>query len=181
MNPANPGVNPLIYPIVIFTGSLVIAMLLLTYAVSSITAAIRKRREQAICDWQARGVNFLLGPIQANFLNEPRSFGVGGNGTLVMSDSAIHFAQVMPEREIIIPLKDIERAFLLRRFNGRRGAKPFLIIQRKVGDLTGFQLENAGNWAAAINRAVGAVVSVTLPANAQTGESSASAAWSATN
>jgi hypothetical protein len=180
MNPTNPGVNSLIYPIVIFTGSLVITMLLLTYAVSSITAAIRKRRAQAIRDWQARGVTFLLGPVQANFLNEPRSFGVGGNGTLVMSDTAIHFAQVTPEREIIIPLKDVERAFLLRRFNGRRGAKPFLIIQRKVGDLTGFQIEDASKWAAVINRIVGAVMPITLPTSAQASEA-ASAAWSATN
>jgi len=180
MNPTSPGVNPLIYPIVIFTGSLVITMLLLTYAVSSITVAIRKRREQAIRDWQARGVAFVLGPVQANFLNEPRSFGVGGNGTLVMSDTAIHFAQVAPEREIIIPLKDIERAFLLRRFNSRRGAKPFLIIQRKVGDLTGFQLEAAGQWAAAINRAVGAVVPVGLATIPQRNDA-ASAALGATS
>lgn len=157
MNP--PSVNPIIYPIVIFAGSLVIAMLLLTYAVSSITMAVRKRRAQAIKDWKARGVQFVLGPVQANFLNEPRSFGVGGNGTLVLSDTAIHFAQVAPEREIVIPLRDIERAFLLRRFNGRRGAKPFLIIQRKIGDLTGFQLDTPEQWAETINRTVGAVVS----------------------
>jgi len=157
MNPPNAGVNPLIYPIVIFAGSLVIAMILLTYAVSSITVAIRKRRAQAVKDWQERGVQFVLGPVQANFLNEPRSFGVGGNGTLVLSDTAIHFAQVAPEREIIIPLKDIERAFLLKRFNGRRGAKPFLIIQRKIGDLTGFQLDASEKWAGTINRIVGAV------------------------
>ena len=180
MNPASPGVNPLIYPIVIFAGSLVIAMLLLTYAVSSISLAVRKRREQAIRDWQARGVTFLLGPTQANFLNEPRSFGVGGNGTLVMSDTAIHFAQVAPEREIIIPLKDIERAFLMQRFNGRRSSKPFLIIQRKIGDLTGFQLEAPSKWATTINRAVGAVAPLTLPATAQADESK-SAALSATS
>ncbi|MCS7056841.1 MAG: hypothetical protein NZM18_11800 [Thermoflexales bacterium] len=159
MNP--PGVNPLIYPIVIFAGSLVIALILLTYAVSSVAAAVRKRRAQAIKDWKARGVQFVLGPTQANFLNEPRSFGVGGNGTLVLSDTAIHFAQVAPEREIVIPLRDVERAFLLRRFNGRRAAKPFLIIRRRIGDLTGFQLDAPERWAEAINRAVGAVADVT--------------------
>jgi hypothetical protein len=162
----SPGVNPLIYPIVIFAGSLVIALILLTYAVSSVTMAVRKRRAQAIKDWKARGVQFSLGPVQANFLNEPRSFGVGGNGTLVLSDTAIHFAQVAPEREIVIPLRDVERAFLLRRFNGRRGAKPFLIIQRKVGDLTGFQMDAPEKWAEAINRAVGAVVGLAQPAQA---------------
>lgn len=161
MNP--PSVNPIIYPIVIFAGSLVIAMILLTYAVSSITMAVRKRRAQAIKDWKARGVQFVLGPAQANFLNEPRSFGVGGNGTLVLSDTAIHFAQVAPEREIIIPLRDVERAFLLRRFNGRRGAKPFLIVQRKIGDLTGFQMDAPEKWAETINRAVGAIEDIAQP------------------
>jgi hypothetical protein len=82
---------------------------------------------------------------------------VGGNGTLVLSDTAIHFAQVAPEREIIIPLKDIERAFLLRRFNGRRGARPFLVVRRKIGDLTGFQMDTPEKWASTINRIVGAV------------------------
>lgn len=161
-----PSVNPIIYPVVIFAGSLVIALILLTYAVSSITTAVRKRRAQAIEEWKSRGVQFVLGPAQANFLNEPRSFGVGGNGTLVLSDSAIHFAQVAPEREIVIPLRDVERAFLLRRFNGRRGAKPFLIIQRKVGDLTGFQLDAPERWAETVNRAVGAVVDLTQPIQA---------------
>lgn len=160
MNAPVTTVNPIIYPIVIFAGSLVIALILLTYAVSSITMAVRRRRAQAVKDWKARGVQFVLGPTQANFLNEPRTFGVGGNGTLVLSDSALHFAQVAPEREIIIPLKDIEKAFLLKRFNGRMGAKPFLIIQRKIGDLTGFQLGEPEKWVDVVNRSVGASVDV---------------------
>lgn len=155
MNAPVTTVNPIIYPIVIFAGSLVIALILLTYAVSSITMAVRRRRAQAVKDWKARGVQFVLGPTQANFLNEPRTFGVGGNGTLVLSDSALHFAQVAPEREIVIPLKDIEKAFLLKRFNGRMGAKPFLIIQRKVGDLTGFQLDEPEKWVNVVNQSVG--------------------------
>lgn len=155
MNPSGAAVNPIIYPIVIFAISLVIAMILLTYAVSSIAMAVRKRRAQAVKDWKERGVQFVLGPAQANFLNEPRTFGVGGNGTLVLSDTAIHFAQVAPNREIIIPLKDVERAFLVKRFNGRRGAKPFVVIQRKIGDLTGFQLGVPEKWVDTINQALG--------------------------
>jgi hypothetical protein len=162
-----PQLNPIIYPIVICAGTLVIAMILLTYAVASITTAVRKRRAQAVKSWKERGVQFVLGPAQSNFLNEPRMFGVGGNGTLLMSDSAIHFAQVSPEREIVIPLRDVERAFLAKKFNGRRGSKPFLIVKRTIGDLTGFQLGVPEKWAEAINTAVGApaaIVDEALPA-----------------
>lgn len=147
--------DPIIYPILICAGSLVISMLMLTYAVSSVTMAVRKRRAEALKSWRERGIEFQLGPVQVNFLNEPRMFGVGGNGTLVMSSTAIHFAQVSPKREIVIPLRDIERAFITRRFNGRVGG-PFLIIQRKIGDLTGFQMPNPQKWAEAINAAVAA-------------------------
>src|SRR5262245_15173708 len=122
--------NPIIYPLIICMASLVIALILLAYAVASITAAVRKRRTTAIASWKGRGVQFVLGPAQANFLNEPRSLGIGGNGTLVLSDTAIHFAQVAPEREIIIPLRDVERAYLVRKFNGRRSHKPFMVVER---------------------------------------------------
>ncbi|MDW8395445.1 MAG: hypothetical protein RMM31_04295 [Anaerolineae bacterium] len=149
--------DPIIYPILICAGSLVISTLMLTYAVSSVTMAVRQRRAEAVKSWRERGVEFRLGPVQVNFLNEPRMFGVGGNGTLVMSGTAIHFAQVSPKREIVIPLRDIERAFIARRFNGRVGG-PFLIIQRKIGDLTGFQMPNPQKWAEAINTAVAAPV-----------------------
>ncbi len=49
---------------------------------------------------------------------------------------------------------------MLKRFNGRRGAKPFLIIQRKVGDLTGFQTDAPEKWAGTINQAIGTVVNL---------------------
>ena len=133
-------------------------MIVLTYAVSSVTLSVRKRRAQAIKNWKERGVQFVLGPAQSNFLNEPRTFGVGSNGTLVLSDTALHFAQVSPNREIVIPLKDVERAFLVKSFNGRRGGQPFVIIKRKIGDLTGFQLGVPDKWFKAINDAVGVVV-----------------------
>ena len=145
----------LIYPIIICAGALTITMIVLTYAVSSITMAVRKRRASAIKDWKARGVEFVLGPAQANFLNEPRSIGVGGNGTLVLSDTAIHFAEVSPMREIIIPLRDVERAYLAKKFNGRWGGGPFLVIKRRVGDLTGFQMGNAQKWADRVNDMIG--------------------------
>ncbi len=172
----NAPMDPIIYPILICAGSLVISSLLLTYAVSWITIAIRKRRAAALKSWRERGVEIRLGPTQVNFLNEPRMFGVGGNGTLIMSDTALHFAQVSPEREIVIPLRDIDRAFLAKRFNGRIGG-PFLIIRRKIGDLTGFQMPNPQKWADAINQRVGAVGAETaleaapyeLPGTAQAG------------
>lgn len=151
-------VSPVIYPIVIFAIALVIAMIVLTYAVSSITLSVRKRRALAIKSWKERGVQFVLGPSQANFLNEPRSFGVGGNGTLIMSDTALHFAQVSPAREIVIPLKDIERAYLVRSFNGRRASQPFVVIKRKIGDLTGFQLGVPQKWFDGVNNAIGVPV-----------------------
>jgi len=137
-------------------------MIVLTYAVSSITLSVRKRRALAIKSWKERGVQFVLGPAQGNFLNEPRSFGVGGNGTLVMNDTALHFAQVAPSREIVIPLKDIERAYLVKTFNGRRGSRPFVVVKRKIGDLTGFQLHVPEKWFTAINDAVGVVASVVV-------------------
>ncbi len=152
----NARLDPIIYPILICTASLVVGLLLLTYAVSSISVAVRRRRAQALKSWRERGLVFRLGPTQANFLNEPRLFGVGGNGTLVLTDTAIHFAQVSPAREIVIPLREVERAFLATRFNGRFNRRPFLIIRRHVGDLTGFQLPNAAKWMDAINVAVNA-------------------------
>jgi hypothetical protein len=146
----------LIYPIMICAVALTLAVIVITYAVSSITMAVRKRRAAAIKDWKARGVEFVLGPAQANFLNEPRTLGVGGNGTLVLSDTAIHFAEVSPAREIVIPLKDIESAHVVKRFNGRWGGGPFLVIKRKIGDLTGFQTGNAQKWADKVNEVIGA-------------------------
>lgn len=145
----------LIYPIMICAIALTLAMIVVTYAVSSITMAVRKRRAAAIKDWKARGVEFVLGPAQANFLNEPRSFGVGGNGTLVLSDTAIHFAEVSPAREIVIPLREIESAHIMQKFNGRWGGGPFLVIKRKIGDLTGFQTGNPQKWADKVNELIG--------------------------
>ena len=62
--------NPIIYPLIICMASLAIAMMLLAYAVASITAAVRKRRATAITSWKERGVQFVLGPAQAKAAGE---------------------------------------------------------------------------------------------------------------
>jgi hypothetical protein len=49
---------------------------------------------------------------------------------------------------------------LTRKFNGRRSHKPFVIIQRSRGDLTGFQLRSPQKWAGAINQIIGAPAAV---------------------
>jgi hypothetical protein len=53
----------------------------------------------------------------------------------------------MPEREIVIPLNEIASVHVVAKFNGRWGGGPFLVIKRKIGDLTGFQLSNPRKWA----------------------------------
>jgi hypothetical protein len=133
--------------------SAVVALVLFGVAVVAVSASIRRRHRLAMQSWAQRGYQFVLPPAQASFLNEPRSFGVGSNGTLAMTEDALHFAQVMPEREITIPLRDIDSVHLVNKFNGRWGGGPYLVIRRKVGDLTGFQIGNARRMAEALNSA----------------------------
>jgi len=145
-------INPVVYPLLICLSGVVVAMVLFGVAVVSVMSAIRRRRAAAMQQWRARGLAFALPPVQASFLNEARSFGVGGNGTLAMSAEAVHFAQVMPEREIEIPLRDVAGVHLAATFNGRRGGGPYLVLRHVDGRLTGFQMAEARKWADAIEQ-----------------------------
>jgi hypothetical protein len=153
MSPQDIPLNPIVYPMVICSATLVVALLLVSFAISSVTMSVRKRRAKAIRGWQAQGMRMLMAPAQANFLNEARAFGVGNNGTLAVTDGALRFAQVMPEREIVIRFDEIESVHIVTKFNGRWGGGPFLVIKRKVGDLTGFQVVNPQRWAEALDQA----------------------------
>jgi hypothetical protein len=153
MSPQDVPNNPIIYPMVIFAALLVVALLLFTYAISWISMTVRRRRREAIAAWRTQGLDLRATPVQANFLNEARAFGVGNNGTLALSKDALHFAQVMPKREIVIRLDDIASVHIVSKFNGRLGGGPFLVIKRTVGDLTGFQLSNPRRWADLIDEA----------------------------
>jgi hypothetical protein len=148
---ATVPVNPVVYPLLICMSSAVVALVLFGVAIVAVSASIRRRHRTALQSWAQRGYQFVLPPSQASFLNEPRSFGVGSNGTLALTEDALHFAQVMPEREITIPLRDIDSVHLVSKFNGRWGGGPYMVIRRKVGDLTGFQISAARRWAEAID------------------------------
>lgn len=145
--------DPIVYSLVACVGTLVLALLAVTFVVSATARRITLHRARVVQRWQRQGMRFVLGPAQANFLNRAPSIGTGGNGTLALTTEALRFAQVTPDREIVIPLRDIRRALLARAFNGRRGG-PFLIVERVVGDLTGFQTEQPERWADAINAAL---------------------------
>ena len=158
MNPAQQ-INPIIYPLIICVSGLVAALILSGIAVVSVMSAIRRRRQLAIQAWHAAGMAFVMRPVQASFLNESRSFGVGSNGTIALSETALYFAQVMPEREIVIPLRQIVGVHLASTFNHRRGNAPYLVLRHVDDSLTGFQLAESRKWADAIEeriRAAGA-------------------------
>ena len=144
------SLDPIIYPIFIFAGSLVAAVVALLLATFLVTREVKRRRREAIGKWKNSRLNFVLGPSAANFLNSKRAFGAGGNGTLLLTTESLRFAQASPNREIVIPLVDIETATLAKDFNGRWGGGPFLVVRRKVGDLTGFQIGAAQKWQQAI-------------------------------
>ncbi len=150
--------DSIVYSLVACAGTLVLALLVVTFVVSATARRITLHRARVVQAWKRQGMRFVLGPAHANFLNRPRSIGSGGNGTLLLSADALRFAQVTPDREIVIPLRDIRRAVLARAFNGRRGG-PFLIIERAIGDLTGFQIEQPERWADAINAALAGAAS----------------------
>lgn len=145
---------PFVYTLVSCIAVAVAALLLLTVSVAVTSRRLTRHRARVVKEWQRQGVRILLGPAHANFLNRPRGIGFGGNGTLLLSADALRFAQLNPDREIVIPLKDIRAAMLANRFNGRWGGGPFLIVQRKTGDLTGFQIDQPQRWVDAINTAV---------------------------
>ena len=129
-------------------------MLLATFLV---TREVKRRRREAIGKWKNSRLNFVLGPSAANFLNSKRAFGAGGNGTLLLTTESLRFAQASPNREIVIPLVDIETALVMKDFNGRWGGGPFLVVRRKVGDFTGFQVGAAQKWQMAICQQLEAV------------------------
>jgi hypothetical protein len=147
------AINPIIYPVMICLSALAVALFLVAFSMMNVSRAIRKRRTSALRAWKQQGKQWLLPPTQAGFLNEARSFGVGNNGTLMLTAEALHFAQVMPERDIVIALADIDSVHLVNNFNGRLGGGPYLVVRRKAGDLTGFQLNAARRWATAIDEA----------------------------
>lgn len=147
------SLDPVVYSLVSCVGVMVLALLVITFVVSATSRRLAAHRARVVQAWQRQGLRFVLGPAQANFLNRAPSIGTGGNGTLALTTEALRFAQVAPDREIVIPLRDVRRALLARAFNGRRGG-PFLIVERVVGDLTGFQTEQPERWADAINAAL---------------------------
>jgi len=150
--------DSIVYSLVACAGTLVLALLIVTFVVSATARRITLHRARVVQAWKRQGMRFVLGPAQANFLNRAPSIGTGGNGTLALTSDALRFAQVTPDREIVIPLRDIRRAALARAFNGRHGG-PFLVIERVIGDLTGFQTEQPERWAEAINAALAGAAS----------------------
>jgi hypothetical protein len=154
LNAVMESMDPIVYNLAICSGTLVVALLIVTFVIAATARRLTARRAQALQSWKAQGLQFVLGPAQANFLNERRSFGTNGNGTLLLSTDAVRFVQAAPEREIVIPLDDIDQVTLVNQFNGRWGGGPFLVIQRKVGDLTGFQTEQPQRWNDAIRSAL---------------------------
>ncbi len=150
--------DSIVYSLLACVATIVLALLVVTFVVSATARRIALHRARVVRDWKRQGMRFVLGPAQANFLNRASSIGTGGNGTLLLTSDALRFAQVTPDREIVIPLRDIRRAMLARAFNGRRGG-PYLIVERVIGDLTGFQTEQPQRWADAINAALAGAVS----------------------
>jgi hypothetical protein len=158
------SLDPVIYPIFIFAGAVVAAVVALLLATFLVTREVKRRRREAIGKWKNSRLNFVLGPSAANFLNTQRAFGAGGNGTLLLTTESLRFAQASPNREIVIPLVDIETALLMKDFNGRWGGGPFLVVRRKVGDLTGFQIGGAQKWQQTICQQLEAVNAQTMGA-----------------
>ncbi len=149
------SLDPIVYPIVVCVGTLVVLLLVLTYAITATMRKVSAHYGRTLEKWQKLGIQFVLGPQQASFLNQRRSFGPGGNGTLLLSRDAVRFAQVSPDREIVIRFEDISQVGLADKFNGRWGGGPFLVIKRNVGDLTGFQIPEPQKWVDAIDAALG--------------------------
>jgi hypothetical protein len=146
-------IDPVVYPLLICLSSAVAALALIGVAIAAMVMSVRRRHRTAMQSWAVRGYRFVLPPMRASFLNEPRSLGVGSKGTLALTQDALHFAQVMPEREITIPLRDVASVHLVDKFNGRSGGGPYLVIRRNVGDVSGFQIGDARRMAEAINSA----------------------------
>jgi hypothetical protein len=145
--------DPVIFPIIVCATTLVVALLLVSFATSVIALTVKRRRVEAMTQWKQNGFSFRLTPTQASFLNEAPSIGVGGNGTLALTEHALHFAQVMPKREIVIPFVDMAEVLTPTEFNGRRGG-PFLVIRRRQqNDLTGFRLNGVQKWVTQIEAA----------------------------
>lgn len=142
-----------IVPLAILASAGIISMLIVSAMTAFVLRSVTKRRVKAIKQWRAQGLTLLFGPGQANFLNHRRVIGASGNGTLVITSEALRFAQVSVEDDLAIPLSEIAKAYTAPEFNGRKRG-PHFVVQRKVGDLTGFQVPNAAQWVDALNKAL---------------------------
>lgn len=150
----NLSMDVVIVPLLIIASAGVISMLIVSAMTAVVLRAVARRRAQAIKHWNAQGLVLLFGPGQANFLNQRRAIGASGNGTLVITDEALRFAQVAVDHDLAIPLAEIAKAYTADEFNTRRRGGPYFVVQRKVGDLTGFQVPNAAMWVDALNKAL---------------------------
>ena len=139
--------NPIIYPIVLLVAGIVVVLILVSLATSLTIRDLRKHFRVMTQAWKTQDIQFVQGPALANFLNQRRLFGMRGNGALVLTTQDVRFAQLVPNREIVIHMSDITAVRLVRKFNGRWGGGPFLAIQNKNGEWIGFQTEHPQEWA----------------------------------
>ncbi len=139
--------NPIIYPIVLLVAGIIVVLILVALATSLTIRDLRKHFRVTVQSWSMQNMKFEQGPSLANFLNQRRLFSMRGNGALVLTQQDVRFAQLAPNREIVIRLADITAVRLVRKFNGRWGGGPFLAIQNKQGEWIGFQTDSPQRWA----------------------------------
>jgi hypothetical protein len=141
--------------IVILAALLVFGTLVVGLSVVLTANELRRHHFRVVQAWNQQNTSYVLGPIIANFLNDRRRFGARGNGTLALTQRDLRFARPASAREIIIGLDEVADAFTAQSFNNRRcNNAPFLVIKRKTGDLTGFQVRDADTWVKALNKLV---------------------------
>jgi len=122
-------------------------------------AGIRKKA-QARIDARCGSTPPRRSDPRANFFGQ-RSRGpaqVRGNGGLALTEDALWFGQLVPERDLEIPLSAVRGVHIERSFMGKTKGGPIVVVDFDLGegeDAAGWMVRDAESWSGAIEDAAG--------------------------
>lgn len=138
---------------------LVVAAIVGFFAIMVIVGASRLRRMRNA--YRARidavGPTELSG--QANFFGQASEgkAQVRGLGTLLLTESEVVFAQLMPARELRVPRSSITSCRVTRHFLGKTQGRDLLIVMWEsngMGDAAAFDTANISDWISRLDPSV---------------------------
>ncbi len=138
---------------------LAILFVVLLIVFSRLYAQVEKLKTAALGSVPV-GAKILKEPVSANYRgHQSIAVPVKGSGVLLLTDRDLRFVQLLPRRDFVIPLAQMQRVTVQRVFKGSaKGTHPVLVVHFQEGaqpDAIGFIVPNSERqaWVDAITQA----------------------------